>query len=202
MRYLALTIMGLLFVAPSLVIAGPIYVYKDADGATRFSSKAPPRGVEAKVFTAKDSKFSRYSGRTSYRWELASRNKFNGLIARAALRHRVNAGLVKAVIHAESAFNPRAISPKGALGLMQLMPENCRRYGVRNPFSVEENINAGARMLADLHRKYRGDLRLTLAAYNAGEAAVEKFGGVPPFPETREYVRRVLELRQRYQGVL
>ena len=194
-------LLGTLLVAPSLVIAGPVYVYKDAGGATHFSSKAPPAGVKAKVFTA-GSKFSHYTAIAGKRWGGVFKNKYNTLISRAAYRHRVHPGLVKAVIHAESAFNPRAVSRKGALGLMQLMPENCRRYGVVDPFSAEENINGGVRMLADLHRKYRGNITLTLAAYNAGEAAVEKFGGIPPFAETRQYVRRVLALRQRYQGVL
>ena len=189
-------------IAPSLALAGPIFVYRDAGGAVHFSSKEPPAGVQAKVFTAQQSKFSYHSTTGGYRWRRVVPNIYNELISSAARRHQLSAGLVKAIIAAESAFNPRAVSRRGALGLMQLMPENCKRYGVKDPFSAEENIDGGVRLLADLIRRYDGNLPLTLAAYNAGMGAVEKYGGVPPFAETQDYVRRVLHLRQRYQGAL
>jgi hypothetical protein len=114
------------------------------------------------------------------------------LIAAAARRHGLSARLLESVIRTESNFAERARSPKGAMGLMQLMPGTARQYDVDNPYDAAANIDAGAqhlRMLLD-----RFELPLALAAYNAGEAAVRRFGGVPPYPETRSYVRRVLAL--------
>lgn len=115
-------------------------------------------------------------------------------IAEAAARHAVPERLLRAVIQTESGFNPRAISRRGARGLMQLMPATAGILGVRNSFDPRENIDAGARHLRALLGRFRNNLRLTLAAYNAGEQAVLAYGGVPPFPETREYVTQVLRL--------
>jgi soluble lytic murein transglycosylase-like protein len=115
-------------------------------------------------------------------------------IAEAAARHAVPERLLRAVIQTESGFNPRAVSRRGARGLMQLMPETAGMLGVRNSFDPRENIDAGARHLRALLGRFRNNLRLTLAAYNAGEQAVLAYGGVPPFPETREYVTQVLRL--------
>ncbi len=112
----------------------------------------------------------------------------------AAVRNGIPPGLVDAVIQAESSYNPAAVSPKGAKGLMQLMPETAGALGVADPFSPEENINAGVGLLKSLLEKYDGDYKKALAAYNAGEGAVDKSGGVPPYDETREYVNRVINL--------
>ncbi|MCU0843538.1 MAG: lytic transglycosylase domain-containing protein [Spirochaetes bacterium] len=112
----------------------------------------------------------------------------------AALRNGIPPGLVDAVIQAESSYNPKAVSVKGARGLMQLMPETAGALGVADPFSPEENINAGVGLLKNLLEKYDGDYKKALAAYNAGEGAVDKNGGVPPYDETREYVNRVINL--------
>lgn len=112
----------------------------------------------------------------------------------AALRNGIPPGLVDAVIQAESSYNPKAVSPKGARGLMQLMPETAGSLGVTDPFSPEENINAGVGLLKNLLEKYDGDYKKALAAYNAGEGAVDRNDGVPPFDETREYVNRVINL--------
>jgi len=102
--------------------------------------------------------------------------------------------LVAAVVAAESNFNPAAISPKGAQGLMQLMPETAELYKVNDPFNPKENIDAGVRHLKWLIRRYEGKLDLALAAYNAGEKAVDRYGGIPPYQETRQYIKRVLRL--------
>lgn len=117
---------------------------------------------------------------------------FDEAIGRHAGQHGVDARLVKCVMLVESNFNPRAISRKGARGLMQLMPQTARRFGVGDSFDAEENIRGGVRYLSELLQTFRGDVALALAAYNAGEGAVQKHGGVPPYAETREYVRRAM----------
>ena len=117
---------------------------------------------------------------------------FDPLIERAADQHGVPVRLVKAVIQVESSFEPRARSPKGAMGLMQLMPATAREYEARNPYDPKSNIEAGTRYLGKLLREF--ELPLALAAYNAGEAAVRRFGGIPPYAETQAYVAKILAL--------
>jgi soluble lytic murein transglycosylase-like protein len=114
------------------------------------------------------------------------------IIEAASARHDVPAKLLKAVIQVESAYQPRARSPKGAMGLMQLMPATARQYRTRNPFDPRANIEAGTRYLRSLLDRF--ELPLALAAYNAGEQAVRRFNGVPPYPETQDYVRKILAL--------
>lgn len=113
------------------------------------------------------------------------------IVHEAAERHNLDPVLVKAVIETESGWNPKAVSRKGALGLMQLVPTTAGKYGVYNAFDPAQNVNGGARYLRTLLDRYHGDLEKTLAAYNAGEGAVERFGGVPNYPETRAYVQKV-----------
>lgn len=112
-------------------------------------------------------------------------------IVLAAKSQQLDPRLVKAIVRVESNFNPRVVSPKGAAGLMQLMPATQARWGVTDPFDPEQNVTAGAKEFKRLLGKYGGDERLALAAYNAGEGAVAKYGGVPPYPETQEYVAKV-----------
>ena len=119
------------------------------------------------------------------------------LAAAAARRHGLEPGLVMAVVSVESGFRPEAVSPKGAQGLMQLMPKTAEALGVEDAFDPAQNLDGGARHLGELLTVYGGDLTRALAAYNAGEGAVLRHGGVPPYRETRAYVRKVLE---RYQG--
>jgi soluble lytic murein transglycosylase-like protein len=173
-----------------------IYAYTDSSGTTHFSNvpddvryklivRAPvetPAGVPA-------------DARRAAAW-LARSGEYDAAIARAAGAANVQAELVRAVIVVESGFNPRAISHRGAIGLMQLLPSTARRYGAFNAFDPEQNIHAGARYLADLITRYGKDrLELVLAAYNAGENAVERYGGrIPPFRETRAYVPNVLRM--------
>ena len=123
---------------------------------------------------------------------LISRTAFDPLIEQASDKHGVDARLLKAVIQVESSFQPRARSPKGAMGLMQLMPATAREYDARNPYDPQSNIEAGTRYLSKLLREF--DLPLALAAYNAGERAVRQFGGIPPYAETRAYVAKILSL--------
>ena len=115
------------------------------------------------------------------------------LVAAAARRHGLDPALVLAVVSVESGFRPAAVSPKGAQGLMQLMPRTAASLGVEDAFDPEQNLDAGVRHLEALVRQYGGDLTRALAAYNAGQGAVSRYGGVPPYSETRAYVRRVLE---------
>ena len=115
-------------------------------------------------------------------------------IEQAAARHNVDPDLVRAVVKVESNFNPNAVSRKGAMGLMQLMPSTARQLKVKNPFDPEQNVDAGVRQLKQLLDNYGGDVKLTLAAYNAGAGAVARSSGVPHYAETQNYVRRITKL--------
>lgn len=121
-------------------------------------------------------------------------------IAAAALDFGVEEAVVRAIIHAESAYNPNALSRVGAQGLMQLMPATARRFGVANVFDIRQNIRGGVQYLAWLLKRFDGNLVLAAAGYNAGEGAVDKYKGVPPYSETQRYVQRVAQLAERYRG--
>lgn len=110
-----------------------------------------------------------------------------------ANKNNVPASLVRSIIKAESDYNPDAISPKGAMGLMQLMPETVMSLGIENPFDPEQNIKGGITFFKDLLNSYKGDYKLALAAYNAGKGNVDKYGGIPDFKETKDYVRKVID---------
>ena len=123
-------------------------------------------------------------------------------IQRASDRYNIDPDLIRAVIKAESDFKVSARSNKGAMGLMQLMPDTARLHNISDAYNPSENVEGGARHLRMLLDRYQGDLELSLAAYNAGSAAVEKHRGIPPFPETKEYVRRVLRFYDSYRNAL
>jgi soluble lytic murein transglycosylase-like protein len=124
----------------------------------------------------------------------ASQEEIDSSIVMAAARHNVDPNLVRAVVKVESNFNSNAVSSKGAIGLMQLMPKTARQLKVKNPFDPDQNVDAGVRHLKYLLESYNGDVNLTLAAYNAGEGAVRRSAGVPHYSETQNYVRRITNL--------
>jgi soluble lytic murein transglycosylase-like protein len=124
----------------------------------------------------------------------ASQEEIDQAIVMAAARHNVDANLVRAVVKVESNFNSNAVSRKGAMGLMQLMPQTARSLNVKNPFDAAQNVDAGVRHLKQLLQNYNGDVNLTLAAYNAGSGAVARSAGVPRYAETQNYVRRITTL--------
>ena len=169
-----------------------IWVVTDPDGSERFTTSPEPGAV---VFMR-----TRHGTRTrSAVTAGVPAPRYREEIAHASQRTGLAPELITAVIAAESNFNPTAVSSKGAQGLMQLMPATAASLGVRNVWDPRQNIRGGSDFLARLYAKY-GDLSLALAAYNAGEGSVARHGGVPPFRETRTYVRRVLSYYERYRG--
>ena len=173
-----------------------IYAYVDQQGATHYSN-VPADGryvlfLAAPPEPAPDSTPSGAAKRGDWHQRAAT---YAGLIDRAARRHALQPALLRAIIAVESAFDPRAVSRAGAQGLMQLAPKTALRYGVGDAFDPEQNVRGGARYIADLLQRYSNNLELALAAYNAGEDAIERYGRqIPPFRETRAYVPAVLRL--------
>lgn len=166
-----------------------VYLYKDKQGVLNFTNVPNHAGYRRVL---KESSGQATSGSIA--------NGYEELIRLASGRHNVDADLIRAVIKAESDFNSSARSHKGAMGLMQLMPETARLHNVADAYDPGDNVEGGVRHLKMLLERYQGDLELSLAAYNAGSGAVEKHGGIPPFAETREYIRRVLRFYDSYRG--
>jgi hypothetical protein len=200
-----------------LCLANParadVFLHRDASGVLHFSN-APSEGPVKRVLRERKLPLMRTvpppMGGSYYRTSAAygassygalpsvGPTSYDKLIREMASRYDLEYALVKAVIKAESSFNRMAVSPKGALGLMQLMPGTARMHGVRNVFMPHENIEGGCRHLRMLHDRYRGNIPLVVAAYNAGEKRVDDARGVPNIPETREYLARVLRYRLAY----
>jgi soluble lytic murein transglycosylase-like protein len=180
---------------------GAVYKIVRANGVTEYTNTRPVRGGYQLLFTYISTCFA-CNVHSNVNWSSTALNlsAYRAEVAAAAAEFGVDPSLLRAVIHAESAFNPNAISNKGAEGLMQLIPETASDMGVNNPFDVSQNIRGGAQYLAGLLKEFKGDERMATAAYNAGPQNVLKYNGVPPFDETRVYVDRVATLRQRYHS--
>ena len=173
-----------------------IYIYRDKAGIVHFTNTPTrPRYQVHPLFKSRQRK----RPRRRVEAYVQESGAYDRLIRNAGLRHNVEFALVKAVIKAESAFNPTALSSAGARGLMQLMPATAARHGVSDLDSPRENIEGGVRHLRYLLSHFRGNIPLALAAYNAGEGAVAQYNGIPPYKETQAYVQRVLRYRTAYK---
>jgi soluble lytic murein transglycosylase-like protein len=164
-----------------------IYAWRDANGTLVLSDRKLDAGAQTYALAGTQAVRT-----TRPPVSPVARGRFEPLVQEHAMRNALRPDLVRAVIQVESGFNPRARSPKGAMGLMQLMPATARELGVRDPYDPDENVRGGTVYLRQLLDRYDGDEELALAAYNAGSGAVDRFGGVvPPFRETRDYVKKV-----------
>lgn len=188
------------------LVQGQVYSYVK-DGVRHYTSR-PPKGVAG----ATAMRTIRYSFMetcfacgvqpgVNFKTLRLNPNAYDAQIRAAARQHGVEEAIVRAIIHAESSFNPNALSRVGAQGLMQLMPATARRFGVSNAFDPTQNISGGVQYLSWLLKRYNGDLTLAAAGYNAGEGAVDRYKGVPPYNETRRYVERVRLLAERYRSL-
>jgi len=193
-----ITIAGSIFLGIQLLLAVPgsaqIAAVHDESGRRLFINdnapafvKTTPAKPRPAIYLPAASPFTGHSRPAVH----LDRDGAERLVQEAANRHNVDPALVRAVIQTESGWNPSAVSRRGAVGLMQLHPVTAQRFGVDDVFNPQQNVDAGVRYLKRLLQRYKGNLDLALAAYNAGEGAVDRHGGVPPFRETRDYVQKV-----------
>lgn len=192
---------------PSFSLSAEIYKYVDDEGVIHFTNvptEARQQRLPASLRSRSERpKFVKIAPSRPF-WlspgtsPVVKKSTYDQHIALTCQRYGLDENLVKAVIRAESGFDPFAVSPKGAMGLMQLMPETSRLLGVSDPFDPVENIDGGVRYLKKLLSRFNNNVIHALAAYNAGPESVQKYGGIPPFNETETYVRRVLDFYVRY----
>ncbi len=193
-------------VAPQRRVSGQVYSYMK-DGVRHFSSRAPGRGAGASEMRTIAYSYIEtcyacaVNPGVSFATVRLNTSAYQAEIASAAREFGVEEAIVRAIIHAESAYNPSALSRAGAQGLMQLMPATARRFGVADSYDAGQNIRGGVQYLAWLLKRFNGDLTLAAAGYNAGEGAVDRYRGVPPYSETQRYVQRVGMLAERYRGM-
>ncbi len=167
-----------------------IYKYIDSEGVVHYTNT--PTSSDYILYIREKS--ARIKARSIFR-------AYDSIIQQAQAKYGIEFSLIKAVIQAESSFNPRAVSKKGAKGLMQIMPDNYKALSVSDPFDPSQNIMGGTRYLKRLLNRYDDKLPLALAAYNAGPKAVDRYGRIPPFKETRAYVQKVMTLYSRYKNI-
>lgn len=177
----AMVVVGwMVFTAP--FVYADIYMYRDQNGVCHFTNA--PTSPKYQLYIRERDRSPSNTRSTSC---------YDHLINEASAQHGISFSLIKAVIKAESDFNPKAVSKKGAMGLMQIMPDNLRTLDITDPFDPWENIMGGARYLREMLNRYNGTLQLALAAYNAGPGAVDQYNGIPPYPETQQYIKQVLK---------
>lgn len=183
--------MALLLVLLPLYASADIYMYVDREGVVHFTNVPTASDSDYRVYIKEDAQFSP---------GLYSPDRYDIYIREASELYGLSYPLLKAIIKAESDFNPRAVSRKGALGLMQLMPENVRRLKINDPFDPWENIMGGARYFRQMLDRFKGKLSLSLAAYNAGPTTVERYNNqIPPYRETENYVEKVMRFYYSYK---
>lgn len=183
--------------------AQTVYVYKDHNGHSVISDRKSndPRYELIRTYTP----IAPIQILKPEHYKLGKRKltprdtQYDTIIFSLADSYQQDRALIKAIVQIESSFNPRALSPKGAQGLMQLMPATASSYKVSNPYDVRDNLRGGIAFFSDLMSRYENNVRLALAAYNAGETAVSRYQGIPPYPETQAYVEYVLKLHRNYQ---
>lgn len=178
-----------LLMLAAVAVQADIYRYIDEDGVMHFTNA--PTSAKYKLFMRERQRFI----------SNLDNNKYDRIIAEAAKAQNLEAPLLKAVIKAESDFDPNAVSHKGAKGLMQIMPQNFPMLNVSNPYDPHQSINAGARYLREMMDRFNGKVALSLAAYNAGPGAVDRHNGIPPYQETENYIERVMRYYHRYKSM-
>ena len=186
----------LFFIVTGIIISqqssADIYKYTASDGKIYYTDK-PKHKRYKRVTRSKPAKHA-----IAFSHLKKNKRKFTPIIQKIATKYKMDPNLLHAVIQTESAYDPNAVSPAGAVGLMQLMPATAKRYGVSNRNDPNQNINGGTRYLKDLLKMFDSNLKLAVAAYNAGENAVKKYhNSIPPYPETRNYVKQVIALYQK-----
>jgi soluble lytic murein transglycosylase-like protein len=201
LRHGRLALAAVLLTLGSAAAAGEIYKYTAEDGTVTYTYLKPhDRPYERLRHSCLLSYIGCEMSRADWSRVPLNHVAYRDQILAVAGRHGVDPALIRAVVHAESNFNLVAKSRAGAQGLMQLMPGTQKQYGVRNPYDASQNLDGGTRLFKTLMAKYRNDVKMAAAAYNAGEDAVARYNGIPPYEETRNYVRRVTTLYSRYQG--
>ncbi|UCG08054.1 MAG: lytic transglycosylase domain-containing protein [Desulfobacterales bacterium] len=185
-------IFSIIGVFPPIGAFADIYRYIDENGVMHFTNAPTSSSREYKLFLRE-----RKSPEPSWFYN----EKYDDLISEASKRYGISFSLLKAIIKAESDFDPQAVSKKGAMGLMQIMPQNFKLLGLNDPFDPTQNIDAGARYFKQLYDRFGGKLALSLAAYNAGPTVVDRYKTIPPYEETEEYVRRVLKYYYNYKNL-